>query len=188
VTFLGDYQTLLGSEFRPFDPYQSSYTLEAMASGRIKRTEVFAVLNHVSRHFGDRPNRVAVAENSLGFRVLRRQPMGSFDLDVRGDIRKVIQHAYLDYAWITGLDLTLRHRVGERHWAYLRGWGQMIPVDRALAGRGTQRGGRAEAGIRFGGTAADMELFVGGERVVDADQLDRLTRRWAFVGFRVLGK
>jgi hypothetical protein len=31
-----------------------------------------------------------------------------------------------------------------------------------------------------------MELFVGGERVIDADQLDRIPRRWAFVGFRLL--
>ncbi len=30
VTFLADYQALLGSEFRPFDPYQSNYTLEAI--------------------------------------------------------------------------------------------------------------------------------------------------------------
>jgi hypothetical protein len=31
-----------------------------------------------------------------------------------------------------------------------------------------------------------MELFVGGERSIDADQLDRVARRWAFVGFRLL--
>ena len=187
VTFLADYQMLLGSEFRPFDPFQSSYTLEAMASGRVKRTEVFGVLSHVSRHFGDRANRVAVAENSLGVRVLRRQPLGRIDLDVRADVRKVIQHSYVDYTWITDLDLTLSHDVNERASAYIRGWGQLVPVDASIAGRETQRGGRAEAGVRFKGTGASMEFFAGGERVIDADQLDRVTRQWAFVGFRLLG-
>ena len=65
ISFLADYQALIGNEFRAFDPYQSSYTLEAMSSVRKGRTEFVGVLNHVSRHFGDRFNVVAVAENSL---------------------------------------------------------------------------------------------------------------------------
>ena len=33
-----------------------------------------------------------------------------------------------------------------------------------------------------------VELFLGGEHVTDADQLDRLARSWAFAGFRLIGK
>ena len=94
VTFIGDYQGLLGSEFRPFDPYQSNYLLEAIGSYRIGQTEVLGVLNHISRHLGDRFKPLAVAENSLGPRVMRRF---TFDrtkaLEVRGNLRKVIAHA-----------------------------------------------------------------------------------------------
>ena len=72
ISFLADYQALLGSEFRPFDPYQSNYLLEASGSYRIGKTELLGVLNHVSRHLGDRSKPAAVAENSLGARVMRR--------------------------------------------------------------------------------------------------------------------
>src|SRR3990170_4410457 len=39
LTFLADYQALLGEEFRPFDPYQSNYTLAVSASVRRGPTE-----------------------------------------------------------------------------------------------------------------------------------------------------
>src|SRR5262249_7609529 len=71
ATFVADYQALLGNEYRPFDPYQSNYLLEAAGSIRFPQVEMFVVLNHVSRHLGDRPKRIAVAENSLGPRFLR---------------------------------------------------------------------------------------------------------------------
>jgi hypothetical protein len=69
---------------------------------------------------------------------------------------------------------------------YGRAYGQLITVDRTIAGRDNQHGGRLEAGILLPGVKGDMELFVGGERIIDADQLDRVPRRWAFVGFRLL--
>jgi hypothetical protein len=33
-----------------------------------------------------------------------------------------------------------------------------------------------------------MELFGGAEQMIDADPLDRVTRRWAYFGFRLLGR
>lgn len=188
LMFLADYQTVLGSEFRPFDPYQSNYTLEASASARVKSSEVALVLNHVSRHLGDRPKRIAVAMNSLGGRVMRRFDKGSDTIDFRGDLRKVIAHAYVDYSWTSDAEVTWRHPVGGRVGLYGRAYGELYAVDRSIAGRDRQGGGRLEAGIRVAGAGGGLELFGGWERVVDADPLDRLPRQWGFAGFRLLGR
>jgi hypothetical protein len=186
VAFIGDYEAVLGSEYRPFDPYQSNYTLEAAGSVRAGKTEVLGVLSHISRHLGDRFKPIAVAENSLGPRVMRRFTRGDRTLELRGDLRKVIARAYVDYTWFSSIDLTVRSDVRPKLGVYGRVFGQTIAVDKTIAGRDRQSGGRLEAGVDLRGTKGDMELFVGGERVVDADQLDRLPRHWAFVGFRLL--
>jgi hypothetical protein len=186
VTFIGDYQGLLGSEFRPFDPYQSNYLLEAVGSVRAGQTEVLGVLNHVSRHLGDRFKPLAVAENSLGPRVMRRFTHDDVTFEVRGNLRKVIARAYVDYTWMSDIDLFARTDLRPKVAVYGRAFGQAIAVDKQIAGRGRQGGGRLEAGVLLRGVKGDMELFVGAERIIDADQLDRLPRRWAFVGFRLL--
>jgi hypothetical protein len=188
MTFVADYQALLGNEFRPFDPYQSNYTLEAAGSVRLKGTEIFAVLNHISRHLGDRPKRIAVAENSLGPRVLRRFRGGErTTFDLRADWRKVIARAYDDYTWMGGADLTIRHGVHPHAALYGRAFGETRLVDKTIAGRDRQDGGRVEAGVRVTGSAAAMDFFAGYERMIDADPLDRTPRRWAFAGFRLVG-
>jgi hypothetical protein len=186
MTFIGDYEGLLGSEFRPFDPYQSNYLLEAIGSVRLGKTEVLGVLNHVSRHLGDRFKPLAVAENSLGPRIMRRFTADDLTLEVRGNLRKVIARAYVDYTWMSDIDLTAKADLRPKVGIYARAFGQTIAVDRTIAGRDRQSGGRLEAGILLRGVKGDVELFVGGERVIDADQLDRLPRRWAFAGFRLL--
>jgi hypothetical protein len=188
ATFLVDYQALLGNEFRPFDPYQSNYLLEAAGSVRLGKTEIYGVLNHVSRHLGDRFKRVAVAENSLGPRVLRRFSPGDTTIDLRADMRKVIARAFMDYDWIGAIDVTVRRPLQGRASVYGRGFGETYLVDKAIAGRDRQDGGRLEAGVRLQGTGGAMDLFAGYERVVDADPLDRTARRWAFAGFRLVGK
>ena len=189
ATFVIDYQALLGSEFRPFDPYQGNYLLEAIGTGRLPGGfEVGGILNHVSRHLGDRFKRAAVAENSLGIRVWKNVPLSdSTMLLMRGDIRKVIAAAYVDYTWMHEMDVTLRRRVHSRATVYGRGYGTAIPVDRTVAGRNMQTGGRAEAGITLQGERGALEFFGGYERMIDADPLDRIAREWAFFGFRLRG-
>jgi hypothetical protein len=186
ISFIGDYEAVLGSEYRAFDPYQSNYLLEAIGSFRSGKTEILGVLSHVSRHLGDRFKPLAVAENSLGPRVMRRFAYDGTAIEVRGDVRKVIAHAYVDYTWMSDIDFTVRHDLRPKVGVYARAFGQTIAVDKTIAGRDRQSGGRLEAGVDLRGGKGDMELFVGGERVVDADQLDRIPRRWAFVGFRLL--
>ncbi len=188
ATFLGDYQALLGSEFRPFDPYQSSYLLEASGSVRLGRLEVAGVLNHVSRHLGDRFKRVAVAENSLGVRVLHQVDVNpATSVALRVDMRKVISRAYVDYTWMGGLDVTVRRALSRHTSLYGQVVGQGDAVDAAIAGRTHQYGGRAEVGVRLKGVRGNIDLFGGAERVIDADLLDRAPRRWAFFGFRIVG-
>jgi len=192
ASFLADYQALLGNEYRPFDPYQSNYQLEASGSVFIGDNEIAAVLSHISRHLGDRPKRIAVAENSLGPRYMRRFGVdANGSLDLRADVRKVIARAYDDYSWIEEVELVARKALNAHATLYARGYGQLIQVDPEIAGRGQQKGGRIEAGIKLKGsspTGAALELFGGGEQMIDADPLDRLPRRWAYAGFRLLGK
>ncbi len=188
VSFLADYQAMLGSEFRPFDPYQSNYTLEAMGSLRAGKTEFVGVLNHVSRHLGDRYKRIAIAQNSLGVRVMRQVTRQGATVELRGDVRKVIARAYLDYTWFLNGDVTVRRTVSPRLDLYTRGFAQLITVDRTVIGRDGQGSGRLEAGVQVSGTGGRLQLFGGFERMTDADQLDLLPRQWAFAGFRLLGK
>lgn len=187
ATFLADYQALLGHELRPFDPYQSNYLLEASGSVRVGPTEIAGVLSHVSRHLGDRRKLLAVAENSLGGRVMRRVSRPSGTIDLRADLRKVIEHAYVDYTWIGDVDVTIRHAVNPQVEVYGRGYAETYLVDKSVAGRDRQNGGRIEAGVRLKGGGGAIDLFGGYERVVDADPLDRQPQRWPFVGFRLVG-
>jgi hypothetical protein len=189
ATFLGDYQALLGSEFRPFDPYQSNYLLEASGSIRTPAAEVAGVLSHVSRHFGDRFKRIAIAENSLGVRVLRQFDLSDgTHLATRLDLRKVIAQAYVDYEWLGDVDISLRREVSSHAALYGQVIGHGITVDRSIADRGRQYGGRVEAGVRLGGARGAIDLFGGFERMIDADPLDRLSRGWAYFGFRLIGR
>jgi len=186
ITLLGDLQGILGGEFRPFDPYQSNYLLEASGSLRWKHVETVLVLNHISRHLGDRFKRIAVAENSLGVRALSRFALSSStSLDLRADVRKVIAVAYVDYETMTEVDLTLRQRFNDHVGLFVRGYGEGISVDREVAGRNYQYGGRTEVGMRLTGDKAMVDLFAGFEKMIDADPLDRVARRWAFFGFRL---
>jgi hypothetical protein len=55
-------------------------------------------------------------------------------------------------------------------------------------GRGGQTGFRGEAGVRFDGGAAAVELYVAAERRIDPYPLDFSTAMWATAGFRLLGR
>jgi hypothetical protein len=117
---------------------------------------------------------------------MRRFTRRDVVLDLRADVRKVIARAYVDYTWISGVDVLVRSDIRPRTSVYARILGQTIAVDEEIAGRGRQSGGRLEAGVTFDGSGGSLEFFFGGERIVDADQLDRTPRGWAFFGFRLL--
>lgn len=185
LTFVADYETVLGSEFRTFDPNQGNYLLEGSASGRVgDGLEVAGVFHHVSRHLSDRPKRQAVDWNMVGGRVRGHGGAGRVEWDGRADLRGVIQNSFVDYTWefeTVGLArVAIRPRVAFN----LRGSWQILGVDGTRA-RGTQVGYRAEGGLHLAGRGAGVELFVAGEQRIDPYQLEFGTIRWMTAGFRI---
>jgi hypothetical protein len=190
LSVLADYQAVLGNELHPFDPYQGNYTLEVSASGRLGKTELVAAFHHVSRHLSDRPKTQAVAMNVVEGRMLRRFDVRATTIDVRANVGRLTQRAYVDYTWIGDLELTARHSLKPRVGIYGRIFGELYGVNQQdeppLSPRDTQWGGRLEAGLRLLGDGGALELFAGYERVIDADPLDRQARQWPFAGFRLV--
>jgi hypothetical protein len=184
---LVDYQAVMGSEYRPFDPNQGNYTLELTASGRVSdTTEIVASFHHVSRHLSDRPKPFAIAWNQFGPRVLHRRTFGATTLDLDLDVGRVIQRSYVDYTWIGELNVQIRHPINQHVGIFGHSSGQFYSVANAAVRRGTQRGALAEAGVRLNGRDGVMEIYAGYEKRVDADPLDRQPQRWAVIGLRVL--
>jgi hypothetical protein len=184
---LVDYEAVMGSQYRPFDPNQGNYTLEASVSGRVSdATEVVAIFHHVSRHISDRPKAFAIAWNELGARLLDRRTFGATTLDVDLEGGRVIQHSYVDYSWIGELNALVRRPINGRVGVFGHGSGQLFAVRQTVLRRGTQRGALLEGGVRLTGRGGAMEIFAGYEKRVDADQLDFQPQRWTVVGFRLL--
>lgn len=186
LTFLADYEAVLGEEFRLFDPNQGKYTLEVSSSLRVGGTEFGGVLHHVSRHLSDRPNRVAIAMNLAALRVMRQVDIGSATLALRADVGRITGRSYVDYTSMVVGDALFRRPVNTHVGVFGRVYGEWYGVAREELGRGPQHGGRLEAGVRLTGSRGALELFGGYERVVDADPLDHQLLRWAFAGFRLV--
>lgn len=186
INFLADFEAVLGSEFRPFDPNQGNYTLEGSASGRIGSLEIAGVFHHLSRHLSDRPKRFGVSYNSIGARVLDRVTVAGNVIDVRASVGKVVQNSFLDYAWTADADVRVLHPLNTVASVYARGTGEFFGIDRSLSGRDRQQGGRIEGGLRLEGHAGAIEIFAGYERRVDAFQTDLRPLGWGFAGFRLV--
>lgn len=189
AAFLADYQAILGSEFRPFDPNQGNYLLDLSGSLRAPAgVEFVGVFHHISRHLSDRYKRFPIAWNMLQARALRRFAAGSgTTVDVRADIGKVVAQTYVDYSWEGDLEFVVRHAVTPHVGLYAKALGQTMGVDESLK-RTRQDGGRVEGGVRLtGGQQGSVELYVGYEKMIDASLIDFQPRQWAFAGFRIVG-
>jgi hypothetical protein len=187
MIFIADYQAVLGSEFRPFDPNQGNFTLAAAGSARLGKTEVVGVLHHVSRHLGDRPKRTPIAWNEIDVRLLRRFSQDRSTIDLRVAAGKVIARADVDYSWTGDIDVTVRRPVNRVAGLFGRAVGRLVTVT-DLFGRDPQTGGRIEGGVRVTGQGGALELMAGVERVIDADPFDREARQWFYAGFRLVTK
>jgi hypothetical protein len=185
TSVLIDYEAVLGSQLRPFDPNQGNYTLEISSSLRVAGTEVAVIFHHVSRHLSDRPKTFPIAWNVLGARVLRHVALGSITIDADADAGAVPQHSRVDYAWVANADLVIRRPIAPRAGVYARGSGHLIGVDSTRL-RHSQSGGAVEAGLRLIGGEGVAELFAGFERRIDADPLDFQPQQWLMVGFRLV--
>ena len=183
-----DYEAVEGSEYRPFDPNQGNYTLEAFVSARVRTSEVAVIFHHVSRHLSDRPKREAIAWNELGARVLHRFDTAAATVDVDLEGGRAVQHSFVDYTWLGQADVLVRHQFSPRVGAFGRGRGQLFAVDDTVAGRGTQTGARVEGGVRLSGRGGVMELYLGYENRVDAYPFDRVPQHWGLAGLRLLSR
>jgi hypothetical protein len=187
VTFVANYQAVLGSQFRAFDPNQGNYILEGAGSVRAGRIELVGVFHHVSRHLSDRPKRQAVDWNMIGGRL--RADLTRADgagISARADLRRVIQHTYVDYTWEFEAAAAGRMYIAPRVALVTRGAFNALGVD-GTRDRGTQVGYRGEGGIRIEGRGAALELFLAGERRIDPYQLEFSTATWMLAGFRIAG-
>ncbi len=186
-----DYQAVLGSEFRPFDPNQGNYTLEGFGTSRLSETtEIAGFFHHVSRHLSDRskPKEIPVAWNVLGGRILHRVTLGSATVDADLEGGFTVEHAYVDYTWLGEAHVLLRRPLNDRVGVFAHGAGQLFAVDGSVPNRGAQAGGLVEAGVRFNGRAGALELFAGLEKRVDAYPIDRQSEHWVLAGFRLLSR
>jgi hypothetical protein len=184
VSFVARYQTILGSEYRAFDPNQGHYTLEGSVSTRARAVEIAGVFHHVSRHLSDRPKRRPVDWNMVGGRVAGRGRRGPVAYQARVDGRGVIQHTFVDYRWELESEASAWVEIRPRVALTTTGSYRMLGVDDSRA-RNTQRGYRGEGGVRLDGRSATLDLFVAFEQRIDPYQLELSTVRWATAGFRI---
>lgn len=187
LTFVANYQAMLGEQLRAFDPNQGNYILEGALTTKVARVEVGPVFYHQSRHLSDRFKRIPIDWNMLGGRVAGQWARGPARLDGQVDLRGAVERTHVDYRWELATGLRGRYqllpRVAVVGGANLRRLG----VD-GTRNRGAQTGFRADGGLRFEGTAGAIELFVAAERRIDPYQLEFGTESWASVGMRLLSR
>lgn len=190
ATVVTDYEAVLGSEFRPFDPNQGIYILEPAGSWFFGRNEVSFVFHHVSRHLSDRPKTYAIAYNAALGRYLRKFVLpNDTTLAVRASAGKLTQKSQVDYTWTADWDVVARHPMNPHLGLYARSTGEVFGVDPVIRGRdGSQYTTRLELGTRVVGQKADLELFLGAEHRLDASAFEFVPVSWAIAGFRVVSK
>jgi hypothetical protein len=185
LTFVANYQAVLGEEFHPFDPNQGNYTVDGVLSSRIKGFYVAGVFHHLSRHLADRPKRPPVDWNMMGGRIGGIFKSGGTDVEARFDLLGAILKTNVDYNWEMHAGARAHHHVygtfGLIGSAMLRQVGT-----NGLGNRGTQTGGRGEGGFRISGKAATIELYLAAEKVIDPYPTEFSTANYASVGMRLL--
>ena len=186
TAIVANYEVVMGREFRPFDPNQGNYILEASTSARTGAFELAGVFHHVSRHLSDRPKRRSVDWNMVGGRISKDLTIGRTALHGRADIRGVIRRGLVDYRWEVDTKVNARVSLRPGLAVITRGGVRVLGVT-GEANRGTQYGYRGEGGLSYEGRGARVDLFVAAERRIDPYQLEMSTATWLTTGFRISG-
>lgn len=187
VTFLMNYQVVLGDQLRRFDANQGNYQLDGFTSMRVGGSEIAAAFHHVSRHLSDRFKRPPVDWNMLGARILKRGDIGKFAVDSHADLSAVLSKSLVDYRWEAAGDASAIYRLRSGVGLVTGGGLRVVGVD-GTRDRGTQLGFRAEGGVRIDGGAGAVELFAGVERRIDPYPLEASTNTWFTTGLRLLSR
>ncbi len=186
ITFLANYEAILGDERRAFDPVQGNYTLDLSASHRTRHGEISGVFHHLSRHLSDREKPEPVDWNMIGVRFVRPYARGRVAAAMAGHALFTVQRSSVDYDAEYGAEARADYRVDARRAAFAAATLHTFNTDGSIAGRGWQNGGRVEGGFRFAGGAAALELVAALERRVDDHPIGRGNATWLFAGFRLL--
>ena len=94
----------------------------------------------------------------------------------------------MDYTWTADADVMIRREFSPRAGVFVHGYGELFGVDGTVPDRGTQNGGRFEAGLRLNGRGGALELFLGVEQRLDAEPLAFQHLRFGLAGFRLLSR
>jgi len=187
ATFTGNFEAVLGNQFRNFDPNQGNYLLDSSLSWRRRGTELAALFHHTSRHLSDRFNRSSVAWNMLGVRVQHDIAARKTTIQLQGDLLGALLKNHVDYNWETATDVRVAVPLRPALSFITAGRLQLLGVD-GTQQRGMQTGSRAEAGVRLTGEKGALELIVAAERRVDPYPLEFSTLNWVSAGFRFVSR
>ena len=184
------FEGVLGEEIRPIDPNQVNYTIDLSLWWRPgkKLGELGTTFHHVSRHRSDRDKAVAIAWNFLGLQYVQSVQVGLWDFDFGGRGLWKTQRSFVDYAGEVGGYLNMAHPLAQRTSLTFGGEVTVVPVTQALKSRNRQIGSRIEVGMRFQGGRGVGEVFVAGERRIDADPFDLSPTTFTMLGFRFLSR
>jgi len=186
INIFGEYEVVLGSELRAFDPNQSLYTLDFRASRRLGRNEIVGLFHHISRHLSDRAKTQSVDWNQVGGELQRTEAVGGIQIESRFRGAWIVKRTYVDYRWQIDGRLRLLRPMTPRIRLLAEGSVNFVGIDSSIAGRNNQVGAYVEGGTRFAGTDGSLDLILAFERRVDADVLARGPKTWVMVGFRLL--
>ena len=184
AVFRADYEALAGEQFRRFDVNQSNYLLEGGILFRVAGMEIGPIWHHVSRHLSDRAKRFPIDWNMLAARAAGAWDTGATRFGVELDARKTVTNIFVDYDWEVEATARTITRLTTRYAFVGSGGLRIVAVDGSRE-RGTQAGGRADAGLRLSGRAASAELFAGVERRIDPYALEFATATWFLAGLRL---
>jgi hypothetical protein len=188
LTFVGNYEVILGKELRRFDAQQGNYVLAGSLSRQTRYGELAGFLQHVSRHLSDRPKLFGIDWNLLGARWIDETDLPHRRLHLEGHamLGRTVTRSYVDYTWMIAAGGTLRRSITDRV-------GSFGSMDLTFVGtadpnpkRGVLKGSSIEGGVRLRGRAAAVELFARVEHRIDAEMIERLSKSWLLLGFRFL--
>ncbi len=187
LTFVANYQAMLGEQMWEFDPNQGNYVLAGSLTTLVGGVEVGPVFYHQSRHLSDRAKDFPIDWNMLGGRIAKHIEEGAGIVDLRLDLRRAIQRTHVDYRWELDAGGRGQYRLHPHVALVGGGFLRRLTVD-GSRDRGAQTGGRVDGGIRIDGTNGAVEFFLAVERRIDPYQLEFGTERWTSVGMRLLSR